>query len=108
MRARGRVRFEGTPLEARDRLQPQVRLETRNADGPWRTALPADAKRDGRAWAFELPSTGIEPLLRALIDGQAGIEALSIERPGLHDAFVAIAGADALRQMNEANLGVAA
>ena len=60
--------------------------------------------RDGRAWAFELPPSGIEPLLRALIDGQAGIEALSIERPGLHDAFVAIAGADALRQINESQL----
>ena len=35
---------------------------------------------------------GIEPLLKALIDGGAGIEELSIERPGLHDAFVAIAG----------------
>ena len=99
--ARGRVRFEGTPLEARDRLQPQVRLETRNDDGPWRAALPADARRDGRAWAFELPPSGIEPLLRALIDGQAGIETLSIDRPGLHDAFVAIAGADAPRPIRD-------
>ena len=41
---------------------------------------------------FELPEGGPEPLLKALIDGGAGIEALSIERPGLHDAFVAIAG----------------
>ena len=38
------------------------------------------------------PKSGIEPLLKALIDGGAGIEELSIERPGLHDAFVAIAG----------------
>ena len=35
---------------------------------------------------------GPEPLLKALIDGGAGIETLAIERPGLHDAFVAIAG----------------
>ena len=106
--ARGRVRFDGTPMEARERLQPQVRLETRTEDGPWRATLPAAAKREGRAWTFELPPSGVEPLLRALIDGQAGIEALSIERPGLHDAFVAIAGADALRELNESKMGVAA
>jgi ABC-2 type transport system ATP-binding protein len=37
--------------------------------------------------------------LRALIDGEAGIETLSIERPGLHDAFIAIAGEAAAREM---------
>jgi ABC-2 type transport system ATP-binding protein len=41
---------------------------------------------------FELPPDGPEPLLKALIDGGAGIETLAIERPGLHEAFVAIAG----------------
>ena len=100
--AGGEVRFEGQVAEARDRLRPQVRLRTRNADGPWRPALPADAAiRDG-VWHFELPQVGIEPLLKALIDGGAGIEELSIERPGLHDAFVAIAGEAAARAMNEA------
>jgi ABC-2 type transport system ATP-binding protein len=39
--------------------------------------------------------------LKALIDGGAGIEELSIERPGLHDAFVAIAGEAAARAMSE-------
>ena len=37
-------------------------------------------------------TTGVEPLLIALVEGKAGIKSLSIERPGLHDAFVAIAG----------------
>jgi ABC-2 type transport system ATP-binding protein len=98
--AGGRVRFEGGVSEARDRLQPQVRLRTRAAEGPWRSALPGEATRgaDG-LWHFELPRSGIEPLLRALIDGGAGIEELSIERPGLHDAFVAIAGEAAAREM---------
>jgi len=41
-------------------------------------------------------------LLKALIDGGAGIETLSIERPGLHDAFVAIAGETAAREMGDA------
>jgi ABC-2 type transport system ATP-binding protein len=51
-------------------------------------------------WHFELPSSGIEPLLKALIEGGAGIETLSIERPGLHDAFVAIAGEAVTRDMD--------
>ena len=51
-----------------------------------------------------MPESGPEPLLRALLDGGAGIETLSIERPGLHDAFVAIAGEAAAREMGEAGL----
>jgi ABC-2 type transport system ATP-binding protein len=97
--AGGRIRFEGLVSEARDRLRPQVRLQTRQAEGGWRRALPADARLDGDRWHFELPEGGIEPLLKALIDGGAGIEELSIERPGLHDAFVAIAGESAARDM---------
>ena len=42
-----------------------------------------------------------EPLLRALIEGEAGILSLSIERAGLHDAFVAIAGEAAARALEE-------
>ena len=97
--AGGRIRFEGSVAEARDRLQPQVRLRTRRANGVWQTALPALARKEDEVWHFELPPSGIEPLLRALIDGGAGIEELSIERPGLHDAFVAIAGESAAREM---------
>jgi ABC-2 type transport system ATP-binding protein len=43
--AGGKVPFAGPVDAARDRLRPQVRLETRMADGPWRAALPADARR---------------------------------------------------------------
>ena len=98
--AGGRIRFEGTPGEARDRLRPQVRLRTRMVDGAWRRALPPDTMAQDGTWHFALPDEGIEPLLRALIDDSAGIESLSIERPGLHDAFVAIAGPDAARAMD--------
>lgn len=90
--AGGRVPFAGRVDEARDRIPAQVRLETSASDGPWRNALPATARQVGQFWFFPLPETGIEPLLRALIDGEAGIRSLSIERAGLHDAFVAIAG----------------
>jgi ABC-2 type transport system ATP-binding protein len=91
--AGGKVRFEGTVEQARGRLAPRVRLTTRAADGPWRSALPAGIERVDGLWSFDLPEGGIEPLLSALIAGDAGIETLSIERPGLHDAFVAIVGA---------------
>ena len=99
--AEGKVAFEGAVDEARDRLRPIVRLRTRSPDGPWRAALPANARNDGGEWTFELPPSGPEPLLRALLDGGAGIETLAIERPGLHDAFVAIAGEAAAREMAE-------
>jgi len=100
--AEGRSVFEGGVDEARGRLRPIVHLRTRAGDGPWRSALPAAAKLVGGEWRFELPAGGPEPLLKALIDGGAGIETLSIERPGLHDAFIAIAGEAAARAMGQA------
>jgi ABC-2 type transport system ATP-binding protein len=102
--ASGKVRFEGKVDEARNRLRPQVRLRTRATEGPWRNVLPAEAALEGGVWRFELPEAGIEPLLTGLLAGGAGIEELSIERPGLHDAFVAIAGADAARDMRHAEV----
>jgi ABC-2 type transport system ATP-binding protein len=97
--AKGKVAFDGRVDEARARLRPIVRLRTRANEGPWRSAIPADARREGEEWVFELPGDGPEPLLKALIDGGAGIETLAIERPGLHDAFVAIAGNQAAAEM---------
>lgn len=90
--AKGRIRFDGTVAEARGRLPARVRLVTRQADGTWRGALPADTRADGRHFDFALPADGIEPVLEALIAGDAGIEALSIERPSLHEAFVDLVG----------------
>ena len=99
--AGGKVPFAGRVDVARDRIPAQVRLETHSTDGPWRAALPDDARREGNYWLFSLPESGIEPLLRALIEGEAGILSLSIERAGLHDAFVAIAGEAAARALEE-------
>ena len=99
--AKGRVVFDGTVDEARGRLRPIVRLRTRESDGPWRSAIPAHARREGDQWVFELPEGGPEPFLKALIDGGAGIETLAIERPGLHDAFVSIAGDAAAAEMGQ-------
>ena len=105
--AGGKVPYAGSVDAARDRIPAQVRLETRRADGPWRAALPADARHDAKRggeshfWYFPVPATGIEALLKRLIDGEAGVLSLSIERAGLHDAFVEIAGAAAAKAMRD-------
>lgn len=97
--AGGRVPYAGSVEAARDRIPAQVRLETWAREGAWLAALPADTRRNGDFFHFALPDSGIEPLLRQLIEGEAGILSLSIERAGLHDAFVAIAGEAAARQL---------
>ncbi len=99
--AKGKISFDGLVSTARDRLRPQVHLETGNMDGAWRSALPADCKPEGNWWHFTLPETGVEPLLKALVEGEAGVRSLSIERPGLHDAFVAIAGETVAAEMDQ-------
>ena len=53
--AGAKVAFEGAVDEARGRLRPIVRLRTRATDGPWRQALPSNARLDGGDWTFELP-----------------------------------------------------
>ncbi|MHA6317773.1 ABC transporter ATP-binding protein [Altererythrobacter sp. CAU 1778] len=111
--AGGKVPFAGSVDVARDRIPAQVQLETRAGDGVWRSALPDSAKHGaksggGHFWQFDLPDSGVEPLLRALVEGDAGILSLSIERAGLHDAFVAIAGEAAAAEMGRGNEGDAA
>ena len=104
--AGGRVPYAGSVDTAHDRIPAQVRLETALGEGRWRAALPADARHDAKEsgshfWYFPLPDSGTEALLRALIEGDAGVLSLSIERAGLHDAFVAIAGEAAARALEE-------
>ena len=101
--AGGKVPYAGSVEAARDRIPAQVRLETRARTGAWTKALPEDARREGDFFHFSLPESGIEPLLRQLIEGEAGILSLSIERAGLHDAFVHIAGEAAARQLDADN-----
>jgi len=105
--AGGKVPYAGSVEAARDRIPAQVRLETRAREGGWTAALPRDTRRVGDFFHFPLPESGIEPLLRQLIEGEAGILSLSIERAGLHDAFVAIAGEAAARQLAADSEGTA-
>ncbi|MEE4201565.1 ABC transporter ATP-binding protein [Erythrobacter sp.] len=103
--AGGRVPYAGSVETARDRIPAQVRLETRAREGSWTAALPEGTRREGDFFYFALPATGVEPLLKQLIEGNAGILSLSIERAGLHDAFVSIAGEAAARQLRADNAG---
>jgi ABC-2 type transport system ATP-binding protein len=92
--AGGKRRFEGTVAEARGTLPMRAHYVPREAGDGIATLLPADARRDrqGDGWTFSVPEEGIEQTLSKLIAGGFGIAGLSIERPGLHDAFVRIVG----------------
>ena len=90
--AGGQRRFEGTVGEARAMLPQQVLYEPPFPNEGIAAQLPPGAQREGNAWRFELPPEGIETLLKRLIDAGYGISGLSIERPGLHEAFVRIVG----------------
>ena len=90
--AGGKRRFEGTVNEARGMLPQQVHYVPHFPNPGLSEQLPPDAVSDGDGWTFELPREGIEGLLKRLIDAGYGISGLSIERPGLHEAFVRIVG----------------
>jgi ABC-2 type transport system ATP-binding protein len=90
-----RCRSPGLVDEARDRLRPQVRLETRGRWPVARRAAP-EARHEGPSGISPCPKAASSRAARA-DRGEAGILSLSIERPGLHDAFVAIAGEAAAR-----------
>ena len=94
--AGGRRRFEGTVDDARAMLPQRVHYQPREHTVDLGTILPADAELetigDTTGWRFQLPDDGIERLLGRLIAAGHGIAGLSIERPGLHEAFVKIVG----------------
>lgn len=88
--ARGRRRFEGTVDEARALLPQQVHYVPHHGGAGLAALLPGDARESGDGWRFTLPGEGIEQLLTRLIAAGHGISGLSIERPGLHEAFVRV------------------
>jgi ABC-2 type transport system ATP-binding protein len=94
--AGGKVRFEGTVDEARATLPFKAHYTPHHSDDGLVALLPADAEPENGSWRFKVPPEGIEALLVKLIDAGYGISGLSIERPGLHDAFVRIVGKQAL------------
>jgi ABC-2 type transport system ATP-binding protein len=96
--AGGKRRFEGTVAEARGLLPMRAHYVPERDDAAIATHLPQDATHDERGWHFEVPDGGVEQALSRLIGAGHGIAGLSIERPGLHDAFVRIVGKAALEQ----------
>lgn len=100
--AGGKVRFEGTVDEARALLPLRARYTPSRDAAAIAAMLPGDAVQDDAgSWRFTVPDGGIEALLVRLIEAGHGIAGLSIERPGLHDAFVRIVGAEALAAEGE-------
>ena len=94
--AGGKRRFEGTVDNAGATLPKLAHYVPCQRNAALRTLLPSDAEAEGDGYRFTLPHEGIEGTLVKLIDAGYGIQGLSIERPGLHDAFVRIVGPDAL------------
>lgn len=94
--AGGKVRFEGTVADARATLPMKAHYVPHHPHDGIAALLPGDAERENGGWRFTLPEGGIEATLVKLIDAGYGISGLSIERPGLHDAFVRIVGSEAL------------
>jgi ABC-2 type transport system ATP-binding protein len=90
--AGGKRRFEGTVDEARGTLPARVHYQPQRPDPGLGALLPPDAVPQGDGWRFTLPEGGIEPVLVRLIAADHGIAGLTIERPGLHEAFVRIVG----------------
>ncbi|MGF7150617.1 ABC-2 type transport system ATP-binding protein [Sphingomonas zeicaulis] len=88
--AGGRRRFEGTVDQARAVLPMQAYYEPRAGDATVAALLPPDAVPHGAGYRFIVPEGGIETLLARLIAEGHGISGLLLDRPRLHDAFVAI------------------
>ncbi|MGY2733479.1 ABC transporter ATP-binding protein [Sphingomonas sp. UYP23] len=103
--AGGKRRFEGTVADARGMLPMRAHYVPERDDPGIAAHLPADARHGEQGWSFEVPDGGVEQALSRLIGAGHGIAGLSIERPGLHDAFVRIVGAAG---QDVANLGKAA
>jgi len=95
--AGGKARFEGTVADARGKLPMRAHYVPHFEGEGIAALLPPDAERDGDGWRFIVPESGVEDILKRLIDGGFGISGLAMERPGLHDAFVRIVGPDALK-----------
>lgn len=90
--AGGRRRFEGTVDEARALLPMRAHFVPRSGDESVAGLLPPDAVRRRDGFDFVVPADGIEAVLKRVLDEGHGIAGLSIERPGLHEAFVKLVG----------------
>ncbi len=97
--ADGRIRYEGSVEQARATLPMQAHYTPRADDTALATLLPTDAVRENGGYRFAVPDDGMEHLLEQLLASGNGIAGLSLERPSLHDAFVALVGEETVERM---------
>lgn len=97
--ADGKLRYEGSVDEARATLPMQAHYTPRDDGEALAALLPADAERDNGGYVFAVPDSGMEALLAMLLKSGHGIAGLSLERPSLHDVFVALVGEDTVERM---------
>jgi ABC-2 type transport system ATP-binding protein len=88
--AHGRTRFAGTVDAARRTLPTRVSLAVERPLADTGVLPPGFADDGAGRYRFDLPAGGLEPVLRGVLDAGAGVRDLHVERPGLHDAFMAI------------------
>ncbi len=91
--ARGQVRFQGTVEEARGCLPLRATYAAAHDDPAIAALLPVGAVHIGASWRFDVPDGGAEEMVTRLIASGHGLAGLTMERPGLHDAFVKIVNA---------------
>jgi ABC-2 type transport system ATP-binding protein len=98
----GLRRFEGTVDEARGTLPMRAHYVPCSGADEVGALLPPGAEPSAKGWRFTVPEGGAEKLLLSLINAGHGVAGLTMECPGLHDAFVRIVGAANLADAGDA------
>ena len=90
--ARSKRRFEGTVEEARGTLPLYLRYMPEAGADPAKVAalLPPGANAQGGLWQAPVKEGEAQAALTRIVEGGLGIERLTLDRPGLHEAFVEI------------------
>jgi len=97
--AGGKLRYEGSVDEARATLPMQAHYTPRDNSEALTALLPPEAVRENGGYVFDVPDSGMEALLAMLLESGHGIAGLSLERPSLHDVFVALVGEETVERM---------
>jgi len=97
--AGGKLRYEGSVDEARATLPMQAHYTPRDNSDALAALLPPEAVRENGGFVFDVPDSGMEALLAMLLESGHGIAELSLERPSLHDVFVALVGEETVERM---------
>ena len=90
--ARSKRRFEGTVEEARGTLPLQLRYTpvVEASEAAMRAILPRDARASGQGWIASVEQLEAPATVARIVAANLGIARLTVDRPGLHEAFVEI------------------